>query len=111
MPKKTRPYSRYAKDAAVLLGQLIRKARIERKMTAEELAERAGLSRGLLRRIENGDPGCTLGAVFEAAAIAGVPLFDADERALSSTLASNSAVMTLLPKSVRMPRVKHDDDF
>jgi transcriptional regulator with XRE-family HTH domain len=111
MPKKTRPYSRYAKDAAVLLGQLIHRARIDRKMTAEELADRAGVSRGLLRRIENGDPGCTLGAVFEAAAIAGVPLFDADERALSSTLASNSAVMTLLPKSVRTPRVKHDDNF
>ncbi|WP_375310351.1 helix-turn-helix transcriptional regulator [Bradyrhizobium sp. A5] len=111
MPKKERPYSRYAKDAAVLLGQLIRKARIERKMTAEELAVRAGLSRGLLRRIENGDLGCTLGAVFEAAAIAGVPLFDADERALASTLASNSTVMKLLPKSVRTSRETPHDDF
>jgi transcriptional regulator with XRE-family HTH domain len=111
MPKKTRPYSRYARDAAVLLGQLIHKARIERKMTAEELASRAGLSRGLLRRIENGDLGCTLGAVFEAAAIAGVPLFDANERVLASALTSNSAVMALLPKSVRLPREKPDDDF
>jgi transcriptional regulator with XRE-family HTH domain len=111
MPKKARPYSRYAKDAAALLGQLIHKARIERKMTSEELAGRAGLSRGLLRRIENGDLGCTLGAVFEAAAIAGVPLFDADERALASALASNSAMMALLPKSVRTSREKPDDDF
>lgn len=111
MPKTTRPYSRYAKDAAVLLGQLIRKARIDRKMTAEELANRAGLSRGLLRRIENGDPGCTLGAVFEAAAIAGVPLFNSDERALASTLATNSAVMALLPKSVRPSHETLDDDF
>ncbi|TPQ29521.1 transcriptional regulator [Bradyrhizobium guangdongense] len=111
MPKKARPYSRYAKDAATLLGQLIRKARIDRRMTTEEFADRAGVSRGLLRRIENGDPGCALGAVFEAAAIAGVPLFNADERALNSALASNSAVMTLLPKSVHMPRKKPDDDF
>ncbi|WP_245570243.1 MULTISPECIES: helix-turn-helix transcriptional regulator [Bradyrhizobium] len=111
MPKKTRPYSRYAKDAAALLGQLIRKARIDRKMTTEELADRAGLSRGLLRRIENGDLGCTLGAVFEAATIAGVPLFEADERTLTSALASNSAVMRLLPKAVHAPRVRPDDDF
>ncbi|MDE2377609.1 helix-turn-helix transcriptional regulator [Bradyrhizobium sp.] len=111
MPKTSRPYSRYAKDAAVLLGQLIRKARIDRRMTAEELAGRAGVSRGLLRRIENGDPGCTLGAVFEAAAIAGVPLFDADERVLSAALASNSTLMTLLPKSVRTPRERSDDNF
>jgi transcriptional regulator with XRE-family HTH domain len=111
MPKKSGPHSHYAKDAAVLLGQLIRKARIDRKMTAEELAARAGLSRGLLRRIENGDLGCTLGAVFEAAAIAGVRLFDADEPALTSAIESNTAMMTLMPKSVRTSRVKLDDDF
>lgn len=111
MPKRAKPHSRYAKDAAVLLGQLIRKARIDRKMTAEELAGRAGLSRGLLRRIESGDLGCTLGAVFEAAAIAGVPLFNADERALASTLAANSAMMVLLPKSVRTSHETPNDDF
>lgn len=111
MPKKVRPYSHYAQNAATLLGQLIRKARIERKMTTEELASRAGLSRGLLRRIENGDPGCTLGAVFETAAIAGVPLFNADDRSLATTLAANSAVMALLPKSIRRSRETPDDDF
>jgi transcriptional regulator with XRE-family HTH domain len=111
MPKKTRPHSRYARDAAVLLGQLIRKARIDRKMTAEELADRAGLSRGLLRRIENGDLGCTLGAVFEAAAVVGVRLFDADQAALAGAVASNTAIMTLMPKTVRASKVGLDDNF
>jgi transcriptional regulator with XRE-family HTH domain len=111
MSRKSRPHSHYAKDAAALLGQLIRKARIDRKMTAEELADRAGLSRGLLRRIENGDLGCTLGAVFEAAAIAGVRLFDAEEPTLRSAVTSNTAMMTLMPKSVRASRVKVDDNF
>ena len=73
MPKPAiRPYSRYSRDAALLLGQLIRRARLERKITTTELAERAGLSRGLVQRIEQGDPGCAIGAVFEAAAIVGV---------------------------------------
>ena len=111
MTKKARPHSRYAKDAAVLLGQLIRMARIDRKMTAEELADRAGLSRGLLRRVENGDLGCTIGAVFEAAAVVGVRLFDTDQAALTSAVASNTAVMTLLPKAIRASQVGLDDNF
>jgi DNA-binding XRE family transcriptional regulator len=111
MPKTTKPHSRYAKDAAVLLGQLIRKARIEHKMTAEELANRAGLSRGLLRRVENGDLGCALGAVFEAAAVVGVRLFDTDQTALTGAVASNTAVMTLLPKAIRASQVRLDDNF
>ena len=111
MPKIRRPCSHYAKDAAILLGQLIRKARIEQKMTAEEMADRAGVSRGLLRRIENGDLGCAIGAVFEVAAIVGVRLFDADERMVSASVQSNNAIMTLMPKAIRAPRVKPDDVF
>jgi transcriptional regulator with XRE-family HTH domain len=111
MPKKQRPYSRYARDAATLLGQLIHQERVEQKMTTEELADRAGMSRGLLRRIENGDLGCTIGAVFEAAAILGVRLFDADERTIGADVQSNKAIMTLLPKAIRAPRVKLNDDF
>ena len=65
-----------------MLGQLIRLARISHKLTSEELAERAGASRGLLHRIEKGDPGCAIGSVFEVAAIVGVRLFDADHRRL-----------------------------
>ena len=79
----TRPYSRYSLEAAVLLGQLIRLARIGHRLTFEELAERAGISRGLLHRIEKGDPGCAIGSVFEVAAIVGVRLFDADQPALA----------------------------
>ena len=111
MSRKIRPHSHYAQEAAILLGQMIRRARIERSMTAEELAERAGISRGLLRRIENGDLSCTLGAVFEVASIAGVRLFEADETAMRNTLGANTAVMALIPKAVRIPRVIPDDNF
>ena len=106
-----RPASRYSHDAIALLGQLVRRSRIERKITATELAERAGLSRGLVQRIEKGDPGCAIGAVFEAAAIVGVRLFDADQAMLGRALGANAAVMTLLPRSVRSPVPKAQDDF
>jgi transcriptional regulator with XRE-family HTH domain len=112
MPKPAdRPLSHYSLNAARLLGQLIRHARINRKLTASQLAERAGLSRGLLQRIERGDPGCAIGAVFEAAAIAGVPLFDADQETLDRAIAANAAMLTLMPKAVRTVRQEVKDDF
>ena len=111
MPKTHRPLSPYAADAVTLLGQLIRKARIERKLKAVDVTERAGISRGLLRRIETGDAGCTIGAVFEVATIVGVRLFDTDQTALSKAVATNREILALLPKSVRDPRIEADDDF
>lgn len=111
MPKTNRPVSAYASEAAVLLGQLIRKARIERHMPVAAVTERAGISRGLLRRIEAGDTGCAIGAVFEVAAIVGVRLFDADQATMSRDVKANREVMSLLPKAIRKPRTEPDDDF
>jgi transcriptional regulator with XRE-family HTH domain len=111
MAKTNRPVSPYATEAAALLGQLIHKARIDRNMPVAAVTERAGISRGLLRRIEAGDTGCTIGAVFEVAALVGVRLFDAEQATLSRDIEANREVMTLLPKSIRKPRTKPDDDF
>ena len=69
-----RTYSRQNFEALELLAQMIRAGRIDRKITIREMANRAGISRPLLRRIEEGDPSCAIGSVFEVAVIAGVPL-------------------------------------
>ena len=106
-----RPYSRYSREASELLGQLIRQARIERKITAAELSQRANLSRGLVVRIEKGDPGCAIGAVFEAAAIVGVRLFDADQATLTDMVRAHKATLALLPRSARVSTIKVKDDF
>ena len=112
MPKAQRVISPYATDALTLLGQLIRKARVERHMKAIEVAERAGISRGLLHRIESGDPGAGIGTVFEVAAIVGVRLFDTDTTTLALTARATNQIMTLLPKSVRSSKPsKVRDDF
>ena len=112
MPKlATRPYSRYSRDAVMLLGQLVRLGRIERKLTLAELAARAGVSRGLLQRVERGDPGCTIGAVFEIAAIVGIPLFEADQNTLTTGIIANRKTLTLLPQSARASRKAVKDDF
>ncbi|MGZ2504524.1 hypothetical protein ACVINI_005069 [Rhizobium beringeri] len=42
MPKPiSRAYSHYSRDALLVFSQLIRRARIERKLTTQELADRA----------------------------------------------------------------------
>lgn len=108
---EARSYSRYSVEAVRLLGQSIRLARIDRKLTVGELAERAGLSRGLLQRIEKGDMGCAIGAAFEAAAIVGVRLFDADQSTMVATIKSNEKILTLLPQTVRNSTKVVKDDF
>jgi transcriptional regulator with XRE-family HTH domain len=45
------------------VGQNIRNARLRRQITAELLAERAGMSRPTLRSIERGDASVTVGAL------------------------------------------------
>ena len=111
MPKSvTRTYSHYSRDAVALLGGLIREARKERKLTAQEVADRAGISRGLLQRIEKGGLKCEIGVAFEVAAIVGVKLFGADETMLSIYLRQTRDKLALLPKSIRKkPRAVHDD--
>ena len=112
MPKPvTRPSSRYAVEAVTLLGKLIRQNRIERKETAAQLAERAGISRGLLQRIEHGDPGCSVGAVFEVAALLGIRLFDQDRETLAANNQIATQTLTLLPSAARPTRKPVKDDF
>ncbi|MCP1674356.1 transcriptional regulator with XRE-family HTH domain [Natronocella acetinitrilica] len=115
--RASRGYTHYSEEAVRLLGEAIRQGRIARRMTAEELAERAGVSRGLVQRAERGEMGCTIGAVFELAAIAGVPLFEADpvaarREALPSPSGWVAAPVPVLPRRARRKKpVEPKDDF
>lgn len=112
MPKPlSRATSRYATEALVLFGMMIRAARIEQKMTVSELAIRADVSRSLLQRIEEGDPGCSIGAAFEVAAIVGVPLIVEDPKMLAINVAHFKEKLALLPKAARKSQRGVKDDF
>lgn len=108
---KTQPYSRYSVDAVQLMSSLIKVARKERKLTTQDIADRAGISRGLVQRIEKGDMKCSIGAVFEVAAILGLRLFDADETSLSKHIKQNEDKLALMPKSIRKKTRVVNDDF
>lgn len=107
---RPRAYSPLAIDAAQLLGAQVRAARHEHRWTIEDLAERVGVSHVSIRKVERGDTSIGLGIAFEAAALAGVPLFseDVERRALESARVADR--LAVLPKRSRRP-LTLDNDF
>ncbi len=108
---KKRVYSTYAQEAAFLIGQQIKLARKNRKWSSANLAERAGITRETLQRIENGDMKPAIGLVFEVATIVGVPLFEQDNHHLSHNIELIQSKIQLLPQRVRNPQKVVDDGF
>lgn len=108
MPPRT--YSPATIEAARLLGARIRLARRERRWTEGELAERVGITRPTLRKIERGDPSVRLGLAFEAAVLVGVALFHEDPAVRRMEAARSAERLELLPRRVRRP-ADFDDDF
>ena len=114
MPRIRVSPRRGAADAAAVLGQQIKTARVARKWTAIELGERISVDRRTVAAIEAGDPGVSIGNVFNAADILGVPLFGAEDRAdLARLRREGRDRLALLPTRVDKPRKKAepDDDF
>ena len=108
---KQRAYSKYAKEAAFLLGQQIKLGRKERQWSEQNLAERAGISRATLQKIESGEMSPSIGLVFEVAALVGVPLFEQESRAVATSIELTQSKIALLPKRIRNKTKAVDDDF
>lgn len=107
-------FRKSAADAAAVLGQQIKAARFARRWTAAELAARVGVDRRTIAAIEAGDPAVSIGNVFNAADILGVPLFGAEDREeLSRLRREGRDRLALLPTRVDAPRKKAElgDDF
>jgi transcriptional regulator with XRE-family HTH domain len=91
-----------------VLGATIRAARLERRWTLDELAERVGVTRITVAKVERGDLTPRIGTVLEAAALLGVPLLgDGDMRQTEARLRDRLAA---LPQRARQPR-RVDDEF
>lgn len=108
---RKRSYARYTLAATELLGALVAMERKTRRMSVLELAERLGVDRGTLSRLERGDPKVELGVAFEACALLGVPLFNEDAQGITSRLAEINSRLALLPARARAKRVSISDDF
>jgi len=107
--KRIRSHSPVATEAAKLLGQNIRLARQQHLWTLQELADRVGVSKITMIKVERGDLTVGLGIAFEAAAVSGVPLFTADRSRLHLEADRLDDRLALLPHAVRKRQI--DNDF
>jgi transcriptional regulator with XRE-family HTH domain len=110
MAKGVHAYPPTVHEAAGLLGDQIRNARIARRWTARELAERAGISPATLQKVERGNPSVSLGTAFDLANLVGVPLFYTDATRLAEE-AARLRRPTLLPRAVRHTRRELENEF
>lgn len=60
------------KNILKTVGENVRLARLRRKLSAEQVAERSGISRSLLWRIEQGNPSVSMGALFQVLMVLGL---------------------------------------
>lgn len=108
---KPRTYSYYSRKAAALMGDMIHLYRKERRLTTKDLADRAGISRTTLQKIEKGDLRCEIGIVFEVATLVGIRLFDGDLSSLNLLDERIKDKIALLPKNIHALKGHINDDF
>jgi transcriptional regulator with XRE-family HTH domain len=111
MMAKQRTYSQYTQEAAMLLGEQIKLGRKQRQWSEKNLADRAGISRATLQKIENGEMSCAVGLVFEVATLAGVKLFEPDSMPLSKHIEHTRDKIALLPQRIKATKKAVRDDF
>ncbi len=110
--KKERAYSVQTKQAIRLLGAEVKLARKQRKWSESELAERVGITRYTIQKIEKGDPSVSIGLAFEAAIVVGLDLFEGEASRLDQRGELAIIHGALLPQTRKRKSTKGvDDDF
>lgn len=54
------------------VGENVRLARLRRKLSAQQVADRAGISRTTLQKVESGDPSTALGNLLQVLIVLGL---------------------------------------
>ncbi len=109
--KKSVAMSRPTADAAALLGVLIKTARVGKRWSQRELAERLAVDPRTVSAIESGSPTVAVGSVLQAAFLTGVPIFGLEGPELATARRRGEEVLALLPRRVRAAKNEVDDDL
>lgn len=72
MPRKSPAIFPLEQKLLSELGERLRLARKRRKLSSTVVAQRAGISRSSLYKVEAGDPGATLGSYLRVLAVLGL---------------------------------------
>jgi transcriptional regulator with XRE-family HTH domain len=81
MPRKSPIVFPQEQSVLTDLGERLKLARLRRKLSNAVVAQRAGISRTSLYKVERGDPGATLGTYLRVLAVLGL---EADLNALAA---------------------------
>ena len=87
------------------LGENLRLARLRRRLSAEQVAERAGVSRSTLHLMEKGSPGTSLGKLVQVLAVLGLEA-DLSQMAGDDLLGRKLADARLTETRRRAPKKK-----
>lgn len=99
--ERHRTYSGYAQEAVLLIGEQVKLERKRRRWTEQSLADRAGISRATLQKIERGGMGCAIGIVFEVSALLGIELFESGSVPLDQQIKQVQGKVSLLPQRIK----------
>ena len=72
MPQKKTILLPESRNILLALGENIKLARLRRKLSAEQVSERAGISRPTLLSIEKGNPGVSMGSYIQVLFVLGL---------------------------------------
>ena len=111
MTNKPLPLSSSTLSVLKTLGAMIKAARLERGMSQAQLSRRLGVSRYTVIALEKGGPKVSVGTVFEAATIVGIPLLADDQGALNKLATTVANLTSILPERGRRKKVALQDDF
>lgn len=93
------------------LGDLIKLARKERGISQEELAERIHSSRSKINRIEAGNAKVSIGTVFEACFVLGIPLMGCNKKHIYNLSQMLSYLNRLIPDGIPNKNITLNDNF
>ncbi len=69
MKTKKKPLFLKSKKTLSVLGENIKLARLRRRLSMQQVSERAGISRSTLVKIENGNDGVSIGSYFQVLSV------------------------------------------
>jgi len=111
MIKENSTLSKQTQLVLTTLGTMIKAARLEQSYSQSDLAQRLSVSRYTVMAMEKGDPSVSVGSLFEACTIIGIPLLAENTNRLlnlSNTVANFASV---LPERTRTTITELDDNF